>query len=96
LTSARNFSDAQNVWALVKFFFNLSTVLEIIRQHKSYQHAKRFQTSGFFQNASNIYLGIIEKFQLPFIIFEGSLKILKLPEFFFDHKYFASPHIIFF
>jgi hypothetical protein len=56
-TSARIFSDAQNVWALMKIFFNLSKVLEIIRQHKSYQNAKRFQTSGFFQNASKYLFG---------------------------------------
>jgi hypothetical protein len=55
--SARIFSDAQNVWALVKFFFNLSKVLEIIRRHKSHQNAKRFQTSGFFQNASKYLFG---------------------------------------
>ncbi len=83
-TSARIFSDAQNVWALVKFFFNLSKVLEIIRQHKSYQNPKRFQTSGFFHNPSNIYLGIIENFQLS-LSSKEVLKFSNCPNFFSPH-----------
>jgi hypothetical protein len=94
LTSAKIFSDAHNVWALVKIFFNLTKVLEIIRQHKSHQNAKRFQTSGFFQNASNIYLGIIENFQLS-LSSKEVLKFSNCPNFFFDHHYFASPHFFY-
>jgi len=65
----------------VKIFFNLSKVLEIIRQHKSYQNAKRFQISGFFQKASNIYLGIVENFQLS-LSSKEVLKFSNCPNFF--------------
>jgi hypothetical protein len=35
----------------MKTFFNLYKVPEIIGQHTNTQNAKKFQASGFFQNA---------------------------------------------
>jgi hypothetical protein len=78
----------------VKIFFNLSKVLEIIRRHKSHQNAKRFQTSGFFPESLKYLFGHHWKIS-TFIIFKGSLKILKLPEFFFRSSLFCKSPLFF-